>query len=125
MKKFNYQKGNWGEGIARQFLEKKGFCLITSNFRTKWGEIDLIMEEDKTVVFVEVKLKMGENYGLPEEMISSRKLRKIKKVAEIFLRDHPDLKEKKEGFRFDAVCIVTDERGSPKRISHYENLVAD
>ena len=52
--------GSYGENLARKFLEKKGFKLIEKNFKTpRWGEIDLVMRDGETLVFVEVKTRSG------------------------------------------------------------------
>jgi len=65
----NYKTGKEGEEIARKFLVQKGFRLIESNYSNKLGEIDLIMLDKEVLVFVEVKLKIGDKFGSPEEMI--------------------------------------------------------
>lgn len=120
MKKQNYAKGKTGEEIAATFLSKHGFSIIEKNFSNRFGEIDLIATKDKWLIFVEVKLKVGEDFGSPEEMINKRKLAQIRRTAEIFLGKNYKLKKEFPQHRIDAVCIVLEKGGETKRISHYE-----
>lgn len=121
MKDKNYSKGKEGEKLAKVFLEKKGWRLVEMNYANKQGEIDLIMVDGPVLVFVEVKLKVGEEYGRPEEMIGPRKLWKIRRVAESYLSTEVKMARKYERQRIDAVCIVK-ENNKIKRINHYENI---
>ena len=118
----NYKKGKEGEEIAKKFLEQKGFRLIESNYNNKLGEIDLIMSNKEVLVFVEVKLKVGDKFGSPEEMISKYKLSQIRRVAEAFLVLNPDISRRLVKYRIDAVCIVLNEDKTVDRINHYENV---
>ncbi len=118
----NYRKGRDGEEIARELLKEKGFRLIQSNYSNVLGEIDLIMTDKDWLVFVEVKLKIGDKYGSPEEMINKNKLSKIKRVAESFLVLEKEVAKNFEKYRVDAVCIVLNEDKTVRTIKHYENL---
>jgi len=60
MKQKNYEVGRLGEKIAAEFLAKKGYRILARNFRTRFGEIDLVAAKDGVLVFVEVKLKIGD-----------------------------------------------------------------
>jgi len=122
MKYQNYQKGKIGEEIAAKFLAKKGFKIIDQNWRDKFGEIDLIVLDKNTLVFVEVKLKIGSDYGSPEQMINKRKISQIQKTAYDFLRQHPQLDPKFPQHRIDAVCIILNKDKSVRRVRHYKNL---
>jgi len=121
-KKLNYEKGRNGENIAKEYLMEKSFNFIESNYENKIGEIDLIMSQGTTLVFVEVKLKIGDKYGMPEEMINSGKIRQVQRVAESYLTINPDKRYLYKQFRVDAVCIVMNEMMRIERINHYENL---
>ena len=122
MKKFNYQKGKRGEEIARVFLKKKGYGLVEMNYQNRMGEIDLIMIDGETLVFVEVKLKIGDRFGSPEEMINKNKLWKVRRMAEAYLMFNFKMAKKYERHRIDAVCIVLDEDKTVEKIMHYENI---
>lgn len=118
----NYKKGKEGEEIAREFLVNKGFKLIESNYSNNLGEIDLVMSDRDWLVFVEVKLKIGDKYGTPEEMINKNKLSRVKRTAEAFLILESPISKNFSKYRIDAVCIVLEEDRKISRINYYENI---
>lgn len=122
MKQLNYQTGKSGEKIAQDFLLAKGYRIIAANFQTRLGEIDLIACHKKKLIFVEVKLKISDIFGTPEEMINKNKISQIQKTALSFLQSNPKLAEKYPFYRIDAVCITAAENGRPISINHYENI---
>ena len=122
MKDLNYKKGRDGEDIAKYFLIDKGMLWVESNHVNNLGEIDLIMSEGDVLVFIEVKLKIGDQYGTPEEMISKGKIARVKRIAEGFLVINPKMAKKFSKYRIDAFCIVKDFEGNTKRVSHYKNI---
>lgn len=134
MKQFNYNKGRQGEQIACNFLKKKGYTIIQTNYRTRFGEIDIIASPVETprrgvstnnvLVFVEVKLKSGTGFGSPEEMITPSKMWQVHKTAEMFLVQERALAKEFKQYRIDAVCITLDENGN-QIVKHYENVPND
>ena len=121
MKKFNRAIGAKGEEIASNYLKQNGYQILDRNNLTRWGELDLIVTKNKTLVFVEVKFKTTEEFGTPEEMISQNKLIQVKRTAEMYLAINPDIAQKYESYQIDAVCIVGQD-GKIDRLEHYENL---
>lgn len=73
--------GELGENIACVYLKQEGYRIIEKNFRTRFGEIDIIAENKKTICFIEVKARSGTGYGLPEEFVDNRKQEKLVKTA--------------------------------------------
>lgn len=122
MKQANYEVGKFGEELARKHLISKNFKIITSNFKTKFGEIDIVASKDKVLAFVEVKLKIGEDFGTPEEMINSFKLSQVQNTAVSFLQNNPQIDKAHSSYRIDAVCIVLDQNKHVVRVNHYENI---
>ena|SRR5260221_6725506 len=130
MKQKNYVVGKMGEKLAENFLSKNGYKLIVRNFHTRHGEIDLIMSKKDpiakgfrmTLIFVEVKLKVGEDFGTPEEMITKHKIRQIEMTGEMFLLKYPEYNNLHESLQIDAVCIVMDTNREVLRLIHYENI---
>ena len=122
MKNLNYQTGKIGENLAKEYLIKKGYRILVANFHNRFGEIDIIASKDDILVFVEVKLKIGEESGSPEEMINRRKLNQIKQMGEFFLQTNPQTAKKFPLRRIDAICIVLNPNASSKRITHWENI---
>lgn len=130
-KGLNKEIGKRGEEIAAEYLRGHGYRVIERNYRTRFGEIDLILEGPSTnfrssrLVFVEVKLKVGEKFGSPEEMITKSKIQQVRRTAERYLLENSQMKEKFSKYQIDAVCIVTGGKDSIDRISHYENIESD
>jgi putative endonuclease len=75
-----------GEDLAVNYLKKKGYRILEKNFRTQLGEIDIIAEQNGTIVFVEVKTRTTDAFGLPEEAVTWQKQERIKKVALLYLK---------------------------------------
>ena len=97
--------GEKGEYLARLYLEQKGFLFIRANFATKDGEIDLIMQENDEIVFLEVKTRTEESakkFGRGADRIDRKKQENIMKSSRVFLRQEPAL-TKGLTPRFDAV----------------------
>lgn len=79
------QIGYAAENQARQFLSQQGLTWITSNYRCRWGEIDLIMKDKDTIVFIEVRSRVSNEYGGAVESITMQKKKKIIKTASHYL----------------------------------------
>jgi putative endonuclease len=110
--------GKIGENLAKKFLEDKGYKIIEQNYKTKYAEIDLVAQDKKCLVFVEVRTKIGENFGSPEETINKKKMRKIQGNAIAYSA----FKKWDGPFRLDAICIVLKPDHSITRLNHYENV---
>ncbi len=78
--------GKKGEILAREYLEKLGFNIVDHNFRSRYGEIDLIVRKEKAFRFVEVKFRRSLNYGLHHESVIKNKQERIKRAALYWLR---------------------------------------
>jgi len=77
--------GSWGEDIAEKYLKKKGYAIIERNFRCKLGEIDIIALNNAQLVFIEVKTRQNQKYGLPCEAVNKEKLRHLTRTANYFV----------------------------------------
>ncbi|SRR3989339_728203 len=111
--------GKIGENLAKEFLEKQGYKILEQNYKTKYAEIDLITEYKNCLIFVEVRTKIGENFGSPEETINKAKLRKVLWNA----KNYTAFKNWPGPCRIDAICIVLKPDYIISRIDHYENIV--
>ncbi|MEX0587201.1 MAG: YraN family protein [Patescibacteria group bacterium] len=114
--------GSWGEDSARKFLENKGFKPIEKNFKTpRWGEIDLVMRDGDTLVFVEVKTRGGGSaklFGGPLGAINYFKLRTLKRAAQFYLSSK---NLNREAARIDAVSVIEPDSGEAE-IEHFPNI---
>jgi len=112
--------GDLGEKLAARSLALKGYSIIARNFRCKLGEIDIIALDKGTLVFVEVRSRSDEEYGLPYETINHIKKRRLRKVATAFqmkygLLDHDS--------RFDCVSVIFDDGGNLKDIEIIKDAI--
>ncbi len=102
MSKKNLLLGRLGEEQAERFLKEKGYKILSRNFKTKLGEIDIIALDKDTHCFVEVKTRSSLRFGEPQEAVSARKQGQISRAALLFLKDH-DLLDQRA--RFDVVAV--------------------
>ncbi len=92
--------GNFGEKKACEYLENNGISILKQNFYARGGEIDIIAKDNDTIVFVEVKTRLSENFGSPAEFVDYRKQEKIVNTALFYLgRDDIDI-------RFDVIEVT-------------------
>jgi putative endonuclease len=108
--------GREGERIAERYLSKKGYRLVERNYRCPVGEVDLIVLDRRVIVFVEVKTRRHERFGVPLESVHTRKQQKMIKAALWFLSDH---KLHERDARFDVVGISFG--GQEPVVEHIEN----
>lgn len=116
MKNKNNVTGSIGESLAVKSLLKNSYKIEERNFRTRFGEIDIICWDKETLVFVEVKTKIGHDFGEPEEMVDRKKLSKVKMMAEVYLQE----KNLDVPCRVDVVAVVLENNGSVERLEHYQ-----
>lgn len=83
---YNQNFGRQGEDIATQFVQEQGYVILSRNFRTKLGEIDLIAEKSGEIFFFEVKSRTSNSYGVPSEIINLPKLKRMEQIAWLYLR---------------------------------------
>jgi len=108
--------GKKGEELAAQYLKKRGYTIVERNYRCTNGEVDLIAVHRRVIVFVEVKTRRGESYGLPVEAVEFHKKRKMIQAAEFFLHEK---KLHQRDARFDVVGISWP--GVEPVIEHIQN----
>ena len=104
-----------GERLAEEYLNKNGFETRFRSYRAAGGEIDLIVETDTSVIFVEVKTATSQHFGQPENQVTKAKQAQIIKVARGYLQKHPTQLQP----RFDVVGVDLTLRDP--QIRHYEN----
>jgi putative endonuclease len=96
--------GAVAERRAAQFLEQSGLVLIERNYRSPFGEIDLIMQQGQILVFVEVRFRGRSDYGTPAETVDRRKQSRLRATAEHYLQR--DRQASKRPCRFDIVAVT-------------------
>jgi putative endonuclease len=119
MKNHNRIIGIWGENAAENFLLESGYKILSKNFRTPYGEIDIICSKLDNLVFVEVKTRMNKSYGNPEESINQRKLEHMKNSALYYVQEnaYPGI------WQIDVISIYK-KVSNQLDIVHFENVIS-
>lgn len=111
------RSGKTGEDYIANLLQKHGFQIVSRNYHSRFGEIDIIAEDDSFLAFVEVKTRAENSLGHPLEFITPAKQRKILKTATVYLAQFPTQLQP----RFDAAAVRTDRRGTVVSAEYLEN----
>ena len=110
--------GKWGERQCEKYLKRKVLKTLTRNYACKAGEIDLIMvDSDRSIVFVEVKTRADEEFTPTESVITKSKMDKMTKTARYFISTN---EIENRPYRFDIVTITLGQHG-PAEFRHYKN----
>jgi putative endonuclease len=112
------QTGIQGEKLARDFLKKKGYRVLETNYRCQQGEIDIVARQRDNLVFVEVRTKTSLDFGTPQESITAAKRQHLERSAYHYLNSHPDSPPM---WRMDFIAVELDAKGKLQRIEHLEN----
>ncbi|HHX77342.1 MAG TPA: YraN family protein [Firmicutes bacterium] len=105
MKSGRIETGAIGEEAATIYLQRKGYRIITRNYRCSLGELDIIAEKEQVLVLVEVKCRRGLDFGHPGEGISRSKRQKLLQLASFYLLESG---RKDQVCRFDVVAVILD-----------------
>ena len=108
--------GAWGEALAAEYLRKKRYTILSTNYRTRLGEIDLVASNRRYLVFVEVKLRKNADFAMGREFVDARKRDKIRKTALLYLSSHPTELQP----RFDIIEIYLKKKSqfAPQKLTH-------
>lgn len=93
--------GSWGETVAAAYLRRKRYTVLDCNYRCRFGEIDLIVQNRKFLVFVEVKLRKSDAFAEAREFVTAAKQERIMKTAMLWMQSHPTELQP----RFDVIEI--------------------
>lgn len=93
--------GAWGEALAAEYLRKKRYTIVASGYRCRFGEIDLIVRNQRFLVFVEVKLRKSAAFARAMEYVDSKKQNRIRLTASLYLSTNPTALQP----RFDVIEI--------------------
>ena len=116
------RRGALGERLAREHLEGQGYTVLHSNYRCRWGEIDIIAEQDDTIVFVEVRTRRCLSYGTPQESLSKGKIARLTATAETYLQE---CKRETSHWRIDLVAVLLSEKDALSDLQHICNAIEE
>ena len=116
--------GRVGEELARHHLEAGGYRVVASNYRCRWGEIDLVARDGEEWVFVEVRTRRSDTYGGPEESVTEAKARRLILAAQDFLAQSAEAGDDPE-WRIDLVAIRLGAGRRVLSIKHMTHAVSE
>ena len=111
-----------GEKLAQDFVRKKGYRILETNYRCPEGEIDIIARDKDSLVFIEVRTKTSLAFGSPEESITPAKKERMKATAWHYLQNHDNLPSL---WRIDVVAVELSQAGKLSRIELITNAVGE
>jgi putative endonuclease len=114
--------GNLGEKFAQSFLKRKGYKIIATNYRSSYGEMDIILRKADCLIFAEVRCKRSHVFGTPEESITSSKKQKLISMAQGYIQKNPPVCK---SWRIDFIAVEIDANNRATRIEHFENAVSE
>lgn len=94
--------GLWGENKAVEFLKAKNYTILTRNYHSRFGEIDIIARKQNTIIFVEVKTRKNTAFGFSAEFVDYKKQQKIMKTAQLYINDNFNAEF---DYRFDIIEV--------------------
>ncbi len=120
MKSARKRLGEAGEEIAARELARRGYILRERNWRCAEGELDIVAEQDRSLVFVEVRTRRGNQFGTPEESITPAKRAHLIAAAQAYLQLHSP---QNSDWRIDVVAVEISYRGELVRVDVIENAI--
>ena len=113
-----HRLGARGEQLAAEHLERLGYAVVARNHRTRYGEIDLVAADERTLVFVEVKTRRGR--GNPWDALDARKQLQVRRMGFAYLSEVAD-RPRRPKIRFDAIGVTIDAAGRLTSLDHLES----
>jgi len=107
-----------GEALAEDHLRGLGYQVVDRDVRTPLGQLDLVAMDGRTLVFVEVKTRAGHGFGLPQEAVDAKKIRKLRQLGLYYLKMHPF----RGTVRFDVVGLTLSD-GRLTKVDHIKNAI--
>lgn len=112
--------GTFGERAAREYLKKRGYKILETNFRCALGEIDIVAQDRESLVFVEVRTRRNLVFGTPEESITAAKKARLIRLGQFYIQGHGD---SSSPWRVDIVAIEVDQDGKIIKMELIKNAV--
>ena len=113
--------GELGEKMALEYLQKRGYRILETNFRCREGEIDIIARDKDYLVFVEVRTRRGFSFGTPEESVTATKKEKLTSLAFAYLQTR---RNSPSSWRFDVVAVELNQERQISRIELIQDAIS-
>lgn len=113
---YRQKMGEFGERLARLFLSKRGYEIVLQNYRTRFGEIDIIAQKENKLFFVEVKARTTDEFGPPQEAVTRYKLNRLRRAVEIYLLDK---NLSNQDWQIDVISVAIDKEKKKAKIQRW------
>jgi len=114
------QLGAAGEQLAADHLTRRGYQILDRNYRTRWGELDIVASDESAIVFCEVKCRIANRAGRdPLESVHPSKRAQVRRLARAWLAEH-QARPRLSDLRFDAIGVTLAPDGRLLRLDHVE-----
>lgn len=110
--------GKKGEEIAERFLIQKGYKIVELNYRIRGGEIDIVATDQNTLVYVEVKTRTSDEFGLPEESVTPRKIKFLIRTTRFYRNSRHNLPQ------LERIDVISIDISNPNKalVRHIQNV---
>ena len=109
-----------GEELAARFLKDKGYRILASNYRSTYGEVDIISQDGGVLAFIEVRTRRSRQFGAAEESLTFAKRKHLVATCQDYLQRHA---KGEAEWRIDLVCVYLDRAENVDRINHLRHAV--
>lgn len=109
--------GKWGEDLAADYLQRKGYTIIERDWKSGRRDLDIVAKNGNVIVFVEVKTRRNSLYGQPEEAVDYRKLQSLQQAINHYIK----FRHIRQEVRFDIISVVGT-IGSEPDIQHIQDV---
>lgn len=116
----NQLVGKLGEKLAAEYLQRRGYVILTVNYKTSYKELDIVAQKGDVLVFVEVKTRTSVAYGDGTEALSPRKKRDFRQGINRYLREN---RWRAENLRADLITVMLDRAAKTAKIKQYESVL--
>jgi len=116
---FRQHLGRTGERLAAEHFSRLGYRVLAQNHQTRWGELDLVLSDGRTLVFCEVKTRSLGSGGEPFDKLDPAKQAQVRRMAAAWLAEVTD-RPRHAALRFDAVGVTLDDRNDLVRLDHLQ-----
>lgn len=121
MNDYRQRLGSFGEKIVEKYLSRYGYAVLERNFKTYYGEIDLIVQKDDEILFCEVKTRTGSDFGYPEEAVGRRKIKRLLLAAGLYRQ----WKGVEKFWRLDIFSVEINKIDKKAKICWFRNISED
>jgi len=118
MTNHNQLWGSYGEKISGAYLRQKGYQILATNWRCHHQEVDLVAQQQSTLVLIEVKLRLTTSFGSAIDALTQQKIKQLKRAANCLIQIYHPL-----NWRYDFIAIDLNLTKRLARLSHYRQII--